>query len=250
MRKRTIPFPWIAAACLLLLAGLILCFPGYRFSAMLVIGCACVIVCYELLRYLGNRHPKTAKGLRNMMAIVLCIFLLAAAVTGVIIIQASYGNPDTECDYLIVLGAGVNGTVPSLSLRDRLVATCTYLQQHPDTLCIVSGGQGPGEEITEAACMYQYLVEAGIDPDRIILEQQATSTKENLQFSMALMELSPQTRIGVLSSEYHLFRAKCMARDLGLDPIMIPAKTTRVSLRMNYYFREVAGVWYYTIFGG
>ena len=65
-----------------------------------------------------------------------------------------------------------------------------------------------------------------------------------------LVDAADRTRFGVLSSEYHLYRAKLMARDQGIDPIMIPAETTRPSLRMNYYMREVAALWYYLLIGG
>ena len=117
-------------------------------------------------------------------------------------------------------------------------------------ICIVSGGQGSGEDITEAECMYRYLTNKGIDPQRIIQEDQATSTHENLTYSMDLIGWEHASSVGIVSSEYHLYRANLMARKLEMNPIMIPAKTTRLSLRTNYFLREIAAVWYYMIFGG
>ena len=67
---------------------------------------------------------------------------------------------------------------------------------------------------------------------------------------MDLIGWEQASSVGILSSEYHLYRASLMARELGLDPIMIPAKTTRLSLRTNYFLREIAAVWYSMIFGG
>ena len=98
--------------------------------------------------------------------------------------------------------------------------------------------------------MYRYLVAAGIPESRIIQEDQATSTAENLQYSLALMDRDETTRIGVLSSEYHLFRAGLMAKDQGFDAVLVPAETSRWSLRMNYYMREVVALWYYLLIGG
>jgi uncharacterized SAM-binding protein YcdF (DUF218 family) len=190
------------------------------------------------------------RGRNGLKTAMVALVILAATITGVIITQASNGSPEAACDYLIVLGAGVNGTVPSLSLRERLDAAYDYLQAHPDTTCIVSGGQGSGEDITEAECMYRYLTDKGIAPERIIPEEQATSTQENLAYSLELMEAENSPAIGILSSEYHLCRARRMARELGLEPIMIPAKTTYISLRVNYFLREIAALWYYMIFGG
>lgn len=250
MLKRKIFTPWLAVILLCLLGLAVSSVPGYRFTGFILFGIAFVIVCYQLLRLLEKKNPKTAKWLRRILTAGLCAVLLAAAITGVIIIQSGFGNPDASCDYLIVLGAGVNGTEPSLSLRERLDAACTYLQNNPETVCIVSGGQGRGEHITEAACMFRYLTDAGIEEGRIIQEDQATSTQENLAFSLALMDRTEQTRIGILSSEYHLHRAKLMSRDQGFEPVLIPAETTWLTLRMNYYMREVAAVWYYMILGG
>ena len=248
--KKKLSIPWIAMILLCLLGLAALSVPGYRFSAGVLFGIAALIGLYQLLRVLSRKHPKAARRMQRLLTVCVCIVALAAAITGIIVIQASYGSPNADCDYLIVLGAGVNGTVPSLSLRERLDAAYAYLQEHPNAKCVVSGGQGSGENITEAECMYLYLTGKGIEPNRIIREELATSTQENLSYSLALVEPTSSDSIGILSSEYHLYRASLMARELGLDPIMIPAKTTWLSLRMNYYLREVAGVWYYMIFGG
>lgn len=248
--KRKIPIYWFVMILFCLLGMLIGLFPGYRFSAGICFGIAAVIGCFRLLVHLGKTRPKLSRVLRQVFLVGLALVILAATITGVIITQASNGSPEAACDYLIVLGAGVNGTVPSLSLRERLDAAYDYLQAHPDTTCIVSGGQGSGEDITEAECMYRYLTDKGIAPERIIPEEQATSTQENLAYSLELMEAENSPAIGILSSEYHLCRARRMARELGLEPIMIPAKTTYISLRVNYFLREIAALWYYMIFGG
>ena len=70
-------------------------------------------------------------------------------------------------DAVIVLGAGVNGTEPSLSLRTRLDAPLDYLEAHPDIPVVLTGGTGYGEEeISEAACMYDYLTAHGVGAGR------------------------------------------------------------------------------------
>ena len=248
--KRKIPAYWICMILFCLLGMLIGLFPGYRFSAGICFGIAALIGLFRLLIWLGSTHPKLSKVLRSILTIGLCCVILAAAVTGIIILRVSAGEAEAECGHLIVLGAGVNGTVPSLSLRERLDAAYDYLQANPNTVCIVSGGQGSGEDITEAECMYRYLTNKGIAPERIIREDKATSTQENLTYSLALIDPESVSSVGILSSEYHLCRARLMARELGMNPVMIPAKTTRLSLRTNYFLREIAAVWYYMIFGG
>lgn len=253
MTKRKSILAW---SCILLLCILGICaftFSAIRFSAYVIFGIVFVLLCFRILHLLSKKKPRLAKTLRRILTAGLCLLFVAAAITEGFILHASKGSKETQCDYLIVLGAGVNGTTPSLSLQERLNTAYDYLLTHPDTICVVSGGQGPGEDITEAACMYNYLTLRGISPERILTEDKSTSTRENLLFSKAIIDgdagESP-TRVAILSAEYHLFRAKLMARDQGLEPILIPARTSWLSLRVNYFLREIAGVWYFFVFGG
>ena len=154
---------------------------------------------------------------------------------------------------MVVLGAKVRPDGPSVSLQNRIDAAYDYLLANPDTIAIVSGGQGPDEHMTEALCMFQELTAMGIDPARIWQEDKATSTWENLTLSLALIEEKTGSRpekLGVLSSEYHLFRASLLTRECGLDFVGIPAPTSRISQKINHFMREVAGVWHYILLGG
>ena len=151
-----------------------------------------------------------------------------------------------------MLGCGVHGTRPSRSLQDRIDVAYEYLTAHPGVICVVSGGQGPDEGISEALCMYQELVSMGIDGSRIWMEDQSTSTRENLKFSLAVIEEktgSVPENIGVLSSEYHLLRAKMLASQQGVTAWGVPAETSHVTLFVNYFLREIVSVWYYGTIG-
>ena len=226
---------------------------GHGFLGLICFCIAGVIVCYYLLDFLQRKFEKTAKMLRMILTAGLCLGILVFAVTEGIIIKASLGSDDTDCQYIVVLGAKVNGTAPSVSLSDRLDAAYDYLTENPGVIAVLSGGQGEDENLTEAKCMFLQLTARGIDPQRLWLEEQATSTWENLKFSLNLIEEKTGTRpekIGLLSSEYHLFRAGLFAGDCGVEAVGIPAKTSWPSIRMNYFLREVAGVWHYIILGG
>lgn len=245
---------WIVAGFFFLL-GLFMEFVlvGYSFSALVCCGAGLLAVIYQLLAILKRKKPKQAVLLRRIFSVLLVIGLLAAAVTGGVIVCNSRGNADMDCEYIVVLGAGVNGTVPSLSLQERLDAAQAYLTAHPDAIAVVSGCQGNGEDISEAECMFRELTQAGIDPNRVWMEDQATNTRENLKFSLDLVEnrtgIRPE-KIGIVSSEYHLYRARMFADRQNIESFGIPARTSWVSLRINYYLREIAAVWYYTILGG
>ena len=229
------------------------CMVGYSFSALV---CSCIvgiILVYKGLNLLAKKYPQDVRTLKRVFTCILCIGLLVVGITEAIIIDASFGDPKAHCDYMVMLGAGVRGNVPSLSLRNRIDAAYEYLTEHPDVTAVLSGGQGEGENITEAQCMFDHLTAMGIDEDRLIMEDQATSTWENLNFSLDLIEEKYGQRpekLGVLSSEYHLFRASLFADACGVGFVGIPAKTTKLSLRVNYFMREVAGVWHYLLLGG
>ena len=183
------------------------------------------------------------------LLILLAVVLLAFVVTGSVILGASAAD-EGEFDYLLVLGTVVDGDEPSPMLADRIRRDYDYLTAHPDTICIVSGGKGDDINLSEAQCMFNELTELGIDPERIRMEDRATSTVENFQFSLALIEeetgLRPET-LGVLSSEFHLLRARMFAREEGVTPIAIPAKTTDPGMFTSYFLREIIMVWYYTL---
>jgi len=247
-------FKWLVP--LLLIALGIFCYTavyGHEFLGLICFCLSGVSVCYILIGMLKRQHRLVAKMLRTVLTTALCFGILIFAVTEVIVLSASKGDADTDCAYVVVLGARVIGTTPAHSLSARIDATYTYLTDHPDTVAILSGGQGEDEDISEAQCMFDQLTAMGIDGDRLWLEEEATSTWENFTFSLKLIEAktgSRPERIGILTSEYHLYRASLLAKDCGIETVGIPAQTTHFTLGLNNFLREVAGVWHYLILGG
>lgn len=247
-------YKWFVPLFFLLLSLIcVVAVHGHKFLGMVCFGIAAVICCYYLIAMLRKRHIAAAKVLNTVLTVLLCLGLCVFAVTEAIIFGASKGREDTEFTYLVVLGAKVNGTAPSLSLSDRLDAAYAYMTTHPDVIAVLTGGQGEDEGISEAECMFNELTQRGISPDRLWLEEQATSTWENLKFSLRIIEEKtgkrPET-IGVLSSEYHLYRAGLFADVNGIDAALIPAPTSWPTIRLNYFMREVVGVWKFIILGG
>lgn len=245
---------WLLPAVLLLLSLFFYTtVHGHSFLGLVCLCLAAVVVCYYLLDLLKTCCPKTVKALTITVTTILCIGILIFTITEAIIIYASFGQPSTDCEYIVVLGAKVNGTAPSLSLSDRIQAAEAYMKAHPNTTAVLSGGRGEDEIISEAQCMFDHLTARGIDPSRLWLEDKSTSTWENLHFTLDLIEEKTGTRpqtIGLVSSEYHLFRAGLFAKECGVDAIGIPAQTSWFSIKLNYFMREAAGVWHYIILGG
>lgn len=240
---------------LLIVTGLflLLALVGYSFSALVSFGLAGLMLWFKWMRQLIRKGKLWAMILHAVMNVIITGALVAAFVTGWHIGQGCAGDPDPRCNYVVVLGAGVHGTTPSLSLRSRLDAAYDYLSANPDAIAVVSGGQGEGENISEAQCMFDDLTARGIDPARVWMEDKSTSTRENIRFSLGLIEERTGSRpeeINVLSNEFHLTRAGMLANREGVIAHGIPAKTPYTSLFVNYFLREIAALLNDMFFGG
>lgn len=251
--KRCPKLSTIFSIVLLILGMLIaLVVVGYRYIGLAMMFFGSVVLIYKWLFRSRGRYPKLARWLSGILSAFLLIGTGYFIFLEILINHDARTDTSVTADYIVVLGAGVNGTYPSLSLQFRLVTALDYLNEHPETMAVLSGGQGPGEEITEAQCMHNWLVEHGISPTRLLLEERSTSTWENLVFSKNLIDSRNDRNepvIGVLSSEYHLHRAKLMAVQAGFqNPIGIAAKTS-TTLRISYSIREAFGLTYYYVFG-
>lgn len=153
----------------------------------------------------------------------------------------AHDAPPKNAEYLIVLGAKVDGTEMSLSLYNRAEAALRYLEENPDTKVVVTGGQGPGEDITEAEALETYFLEANISPNRILKEDQSTSTFENFLFTKELID-DLDANIVIVSNDFHLFRAHMIAKRLGYENIHALAAPTPKVVQAQTYTREYAAV--------
>ena len=222
---------------------------GYLGIAALCI--AAVSLVYMGLRIFKQKNEKLAKTLNRVFSYGIVLFIMAVAVTEACIISDANSPTNVDADYAIVLGAGVNGTEPSRSLLARLEAALDYSDRDKDTVFILSGGQGPGEDISEAQCMKTWLEERGVDPERLITEDKAGSTLENIKFSREIiMEREPgySGNVCIITEGYHMLRARLMAMDNGLENVTAEGGSTGLLLlTANYYLREVFAIWYYML---
>ena len=175
------------------------------------------------------------------------VFWMGAAIAlGVLLcLIFSHIRDDTQqdLDYVIILGAQVKKTVPSRSLRRRLEKALDYAQKHPDTRLILSGGQGSGEDISEAQCMNVWLQEHGLSSDRLILEDRSTSTYENLVFSDRMTGCGAAS-CGLVSNNFHIYRALKIAQDCGFKQAVGLAARSEPVLQAHYILRECAAIGY------
>ena len=235
---------WLLSPALLLIAAAFFKFlmRGYDYMAY-----SCAFVAALLLL----RHFAPA-GLWRAVLILVCMGLMYFCAVEIPIVKNSFTDKDCERDYLIVLGAAVHGDVPSLALTHRLEGALEYMEKYPESTAIVTGGKGQGENISEALCMYQWLIAHGIDESRIIMEDKATSTMENLTFSFEIIRSrgdEPDGNIAIVSSAYHLYRAKCMAEILGAEAAGVRGNMGYPIYMLNCYIREAFGVTHLWVFG-
>ena len=145
-------------------------------------------------------------------------------------------------DYIVVLGCQVKGTKPSKALKDRLDTAKEYMQANPETIAVLSGGQGKMEEISEAECMRRYLEKAGISRERLILEQRSTTTRQNLRYSRRYMDYR-HDEIGIITNNFHVYRGCVYAKRAGFKNPFPIAAGCHPLLFPNYFVRECFAVW-------
>jgi uncharacterized SAM-binding protein YcdF (DUF218 family) len=211
-----------------------------------------------MIAYAAARLKKKGRVFDRCWLRVVVTAALVAALLGVAFFEtlmniAAYREPPEEdAGFVIVLGCGVfpDGQL-TLSLKNRLDAAYDYLAAHPDSLCIVSGGQGDGEPVPEAVAMRAYLRSRGVKADRILAEDKSDSTLRNLKYSQRIMAQypdRPQT-VAVVTSDYHVFRALTVAKQLGLDAFGIPA-ATNWKVVVACHVREYAAIIKTWLLGG
>ena len=176
-----------------------------------------------------------------------CLFLLFL---GSLMLRALDRGEHGDYDALIVLGAAVHGDRVTWVLSNRLDAAYDYAAAHPDTVLVVSGGQGGGESVTEASAMAKYLITKGVDPGRILLEERAESTAENFAFSKAILDerLGTDASIGFVTTRFHVYRASRVAQKEGIFAKGLGAPDVWY-IALNNFLRECVGICWYTVKG-
>ncbi|MEG1883936.1 MAG: YdcF family protein [Clostridia bacterium] len=184
--------------------------------------------------------------------IVACYGIAAVIflVCGVLMLCAQHSPKSTKADAVIVLGAAVHGDKVTWVLENRLNTAMEYLAEHPDAICVVSGGQGSGETVTEGSAMKKYLVNHGVDANRVYAEERATNTRENFLYSKQIIDrtLGETASIAFVTTNFHVYRAGCVAARQGINAIGIPAADVWY-LSLNNFLRECVGICIYALKG-
>ena len=158
---------------------------------------------------------KVGKIALKIISFVLFICIIIGGTTFHNILSRSFKSEE-KSDVAIVLGCVVNGDKPGIFLKGRINAAYKYLNENPNAIAVLSGGQGNGENISEAKCMFNCLTEMGIDKSRLLIEDKSTSTRENFKYSK---------KITIITNDFHECRASEFAKQNGFKPLRYPSKT-------------------------
>lgn len=194
-----------------------------------------------------SRAVKFVQNCAVFFAVLIVTYVITASV--MMITFAHRKAPESDRPpVVVVLGCLVVNDHPSSLLAERIKTAYKYLNANPESPCIVSGGKGSDESISEAQCMYQELVRMGISPDRIYIEDRSTTTRENLAFCKEIME---QENLGdtvvLVTNSWHEFRASLIASEIDLQCGNEGAATPPWRLPSNY-LRELFGIAYQFVF--
>lgn len=203
-----------------------------------------VILPFLFRRFLRAHLGKLYLGIKIFMSCAMVFF----AVTFWLLVGYIHLSPSAEPtgqasateNVYIVFGAKVKADGPAKTLASRLDAAVDVMKKDTGAVCIVSGGQGADEPFTEASCMRDYMVERGVSANRIYLEERASDTRENIQYSLELIdELGlGERQIICISSETHIPRIELMCSLAGVDALYIKAETPMKEFLFTAWVRE------------
>lgn len=218
--------------------------------------------------------------LRFMFIGVIIVGLILLIAMEARVFSTMWAKPRQTVKYIIVLGACVRGTRVTRSLSYRLKKAAAYAKEHPHCMLVVSGGQGPGEDITEAQAMNLYLQNLGISSERILLEDQSVNTRENLIFSRKIILSYENSKwdkgneqiggkekrldcagdnmghvheedlaVAICSNNFHIYRAMALAAAVGKWKVYGLAARTDPFMWLSFTVREGVALLKEMLFG-
>lgn len=207
-----------------------------------------LVLCRPMIAFVELRQIEVPLGLKWSVGSVLIVCLLVFVLTECVIIGYGSKEPRPNADYVLVLGAQVKGTRLTYALQARLDVAYQYAVDNPESVVIVSGGKGSGEDVTEAYAMAEYLKSKGLDESRLIMEDQSTSTHENIEYSKGFID-DMNARIVLVTNHFHVYRGVGVARKQGLTNVEGLGAPVKWYTIPNQYVREAFAVVKYKLCG-
>ncbi len=239
---------FLGFACFFLLISFLSSGISFLFQVISVL-CFLFVIFYwsVILSKRDGPWKNPAKVLKWCITVSVLVLMILFVIIEINIFSDHRGDdeiPDSV-QTVIVLGCKVNGETPSMMLRYRLECALQWLNDRPDSVAVLCGGQGPGEDITEAEAMKRWLTGHGIEEHRLIKEDTSTNTRENIRNAEHIINAnsSNQKEVAVITTGFHLFRSKKICNSEGFVSYGVAAKMPEIPFfHLNYYCREFASV--------
>lgn len=223
---------------------------NFTLGTIIVIGAGVVLLAYGIFHkpidaFASHGFGRALKYIIGIGIVIFLGLLVFVAVSG-------YQNTATGSEPLIVvLGAGLQKENVGAVLRHRLDAAFELWEKEKTATIVVTGGQGGDEVIPEALAMQRYLIEKGVPESLIILEDKSTSTQENLEYTLAILEekgYSADTPIALVTNAFHCYRARQYALKVGFTNVHTVPSSMSLFYAPTSYSREVFAIVYYWVF--
>ncbi|MBP3262826.1 YdcF family protein [Pseudobutyrivibrio sp.] len=186
--------------------------------------------------------PKVPKAVRYIFRIIVAIGVAVFVICQGCILTQFFSKGEPGADYIIVLGAQMRDWEPSVVYKARLDSAIEYLNDNPDTKVIVTGGQGANESVSEGEGGKTYLLEQGIEEDRIIVESKSLDTDQNISNALDLVEVTADMKIGIVTNNFHVFRGVMIAKRYTDADVTGMAAFTEYQYLPNNMVRETFGI--------
>lgn len=230
----------------LLIYGIVLSFSINSISKIIIIiGIFSIIT--SILKFLLKKYEviQCFNSVDNIINVVVILVLTSVIIVEVAIVKEGSVKNKESTDYILVLGAGLWGDVPSDTLIRRLDGAIELSKVNDNSLIVVSGGQGFGETVTEAEAMERYLVSKGLDKNRIVKEEKATNTSENIIFSKEIIDSiwtsKEKYKVTIITNNFHCFRSKFLSKRAGVNSVTYSVDVQK-AIKPAYFIREYFGV--------
>lgn len=196
-------------------------------------------ICFGIFTWKRNRVATVVGYVFRTLACAVCVLFVvlgsAIMITGAI-------NDSKPTNNVVVLGLAIDGDELPKDLVHRLEKAIEYKNANPDVRLVATGGNSEDPELSEAAYMVRYLKEHGIaDDDKLIAETNAKTTVENFKYSAEF--LNREDAVGVITNDYHIFRATKIAKKQGYTNIIkIPAKSEPALYLENAMWEAICSI--------
>ncbi|HUQ44271.1 MAG TPA: YdcF family protein [Candidatus Limnocylindria bacterium] len=157
-------------------------------------------------------------------------------------------------DAIVVLGAAQFNGVPGGVFAARLDHAVALFEEGLAPYLLVTGGKLPADRTTEAESARRYAIQHGVPEDRILFEDQGSTTLESLEAVGAIFRQRGFTSAVFVSDETHMLRVLRMASDQGIEAFGSPTRTSPTdrdeARRRKSIVHELAGLAAYYVGGG